>query len=306
MTVTAVYSGFETHTITLVDSDTGETYETYEVRTGTEVDLADLPMPPYREGMVFVGWLVNGELMESGTVIVNEDMVITAVLRKETFTVRFYDTMADSFFVTMEDVEYGTVLRVSDFPAPPVHEGMAFAGWDYNGRIITEETVTITRPMVFAAVYAPRTCNLTVIDDYTGETLLDTPVSVGFSLEVGEIPVPTHEGMVFVGWFINGELVTDEIITVAEDTVIHAVFEPEAPVIGDINGDGTIGIDDALMLMRYAMGTEGLTDEQIARADLNGDGAVDVFDALLALRAALNGEQPPCIKPQNTAGKAEA
>ena len=41
-------------------------------------------MPPYREGMVFVGWLVNGELMESGTVIVNEDMVITAVLRKET------------------------------------------------------------------------------------------------------------------------------------------------------------------------------------------------------------------------------
>ena len=28
-----------------------------------------------------------------------------------------------SFFVTMEDVEYGTVLRVSDFPAPPVHEG---------------------------------------------------------------------------------------------------------------------------------------------------------------------------------------
>lgn len=33
---------------------------------------------------------------------------------------------------------------------------------------------------------------------------------------------------------------------------------------------------------------------------------VDVFDALLALRAALNGEQPPCIKPQNTAGKAEA
>lgn len=219
---------------------------------------------------------------------------------------RFYDTIADSFFVTMEDVEYGTVLRVSDFPAPPVHEGMAFAGWDCNGRIITEETVTITRPMVFAAVYAPRTCNLTVIDDYTGETLLDTPVSVGFSLEVGEIPVPTHEGMVFVGWFINGELVTDEIITVAEDMVIHAVFEPEAPVIGDINGDGTIGIDDALMLMRYAIGTEGLTDEQAARADLNGDGAVDVFDALLALRAALNGEQPPCIKPQNTEGKTEA
>ena len=49
------------------------------------------------------------------------------------------------------------------------------------------------------------------------------------------------------------------------------------------------------MLMRYAIGTEGLTDEQAARADLNGDGAVDVFDALLALRAALNGEQPPCI-----------
>lgn len=60
------------------------------------------------------------------------------------------------------------------------------------------------------------------------------------------------------------------------------------------------------MLMRYAIGTEGLTDEQVARADLNGDGAVDVFDALLALRAALNGEQPPCIKPQNTVGKAEA
>lgn len=305
-TVTATYRTIDRNTITLIDSLTGEIYDTVDVRSGSTVELADLPMPPYREGVSFVGWYLNGERIETDSIVVNEDITITAELEIMTFTVKFYDHIADEFFAEIEGVEYNTELTLNDFPEPPVHDGMEFFGWNYNGQILTEDSViTVTQPVVVTAVYAPRTCRLTVIDDYTGETLLDRNVECGLVITVSEIPAADHEGMVFVGWFINGELVTDETIVVETDLVLHAVYEPEPPAVGDIDGDGAIEMDDALMLMRYAMGTENLTEEQITRADVNGDGVVDIFDALMALRMALGSELPSYIKPRNIALKTE-
>lgn len=40
-------------------------------------------------------------------------------------------------------------------------------------------------------------------------------------------------------------------------------------------------------MLRYTMGLAALTDEQIERADFNSDGTVDAQDAILILRHAL-------------------
>ena len=54
-----------------------------------------------------------------------------------------------------------------------------------------------------------------------------------------------------------------------------------------VDGSGAIETGDALLVLRYMLGVETLTEEQLAAADFDGSGTVDQADALLILRAAL-------------------
>ena len=58
--------------------------------------------------------------------------------------------------------------------------------------------------------------------------------------------------------------------------VIEPVYYP-----GDINGDESTDIEDAMILFYHIAGKEKLTDEQVALSDFNGDGSVDIADAML-------------------------
>ncbi len=59
-------------------------------------------------------------------------------------------------------------------------------------------------------------------------------------------------------------------------------FEP-----GDVNMDGEVGADDALLIMRHTMGISQLDEDALALADVNGDGEVTMEDALVVLRASM-------------------
>lgn len=58
----------------------------------------------------------------------------------------------------------------------------------------------------------------------------------------------------------------------------------EGGIIGDVNGDGEVNSEDALLVMRYSMNLCRLDD--LAAADVNGDGNVNMADALLIMRYA--------------------
>ena len=65
------------------------------------------------------------------------------------------------------------------------------------------------------------------------------------------------------------------------------IIEPEPILMGDINGDSVVDASDALIALRFSLGTAQLTDEQFTAADMNGDGNVNAADALVILRVAL-------------------
>lgn len=56
--------------------------------------------------------------------------------------------------------------------------------------------------------------------------------------------------------------------------------------LGDVNGDGSINVLDAILLLQYCAGMSAaqLDDVQLARADVAYDGSVNVLDAILMLR----------------------
>lgn len=58
-------------------------------------------------------------------------------------------------------------------------------------------------------------------------------------------------------------------------------------LLGDVNRDGKIDADDALVLLRYVMALVNADALDLSVADVNGDGKIDASDALLILRYAI-------------------
>ena len=73
-----------------------------------------------------------------------------------------------------------------------------------------------------------------------------------------------------------------DMVKIYQVKVLHG----SGGVSGDANGDGTVDVTDALLVLRYAMGLiDGLPG--MDACDVNGDGVVNMTDALIILRMAL-------------------
>lgn len=57
--------------------------------------------------------------------------------------------------------------------------------------------------------------------------------------------------------------------------------------LGDANMDGKVDLQDALVVLRAALGIENLSDEATTYADVDGDGKITLTDCSLVLKAAL-------------------
>ena len=70
------------------------------------------------------------------------------------------------------------------------------------------------------------------------------------------------------------------MVFTTEHFSLYALVVPnDNVVIGDVNSDGSVTVQDATVLQKYLAGLVTLSDEQLAVADTNGDGSVTVADA---------------------------
>jgi hypothetical protein len=76
----------------------------------------------------------------------------------------------------------------------------------------------------------------------------------------------------------------DNVFRIAEDTFTVGNDTPTpAYTLGDVNADGEIDSQDALLILEYEVGAKDLTDTQKLAADTNKDSDYDSQDALLIL-----------------------
>ncbi len=100
-------------------------------------------------------------------------------------------------------------------------------------------------------------------------------------------------GSSFIGWYTeSGELISDEAwfdVTDTGCTRLIARFGESGPEpgSGDVDGNETVSVSDAILTLRGAMSVAELTPAQIAAADVTGDGQVTVADAIRILRIAM-------------------
>ena len=67
--------------------------------------------------------------------------------------------------------------------------------------------------------------------------------------------------------------------------IFQYIWETNVP--GDVDGDGKVGTNDALIVLQCAVGKIEMTDELYVLGDVNGDSQVGTADALLVLQKAV-------------------
>lgn len=83
------------------------------------------------------------------------------------------------------------------------------------------------------------------------------------------------------GYITDDSLVVDSRGNLASKVVFKNSKTPGSErKIGDVNNDNAVDVLDSIMIQKYAVDKQQLTDEQKYYADVNNDGDVNVFDAI--------------------------
>ncbi|MCH5279780.1 MAG: InlB B-repeat-containing protein, partial [Christensenellaceae bacterium] len=172
----------------------------------------------------------------------------------------------------------------------PEMEGYSFANWTASGDIYQTGYETIYNiamgDITFTANYNVQKYRVRFYDGVNGNLINVQQVEYG---QAATPPAhPEHEGYTFMGWDVDINCIT-------ENTDVHGICVPDSeleptpepgddPIPGDVNGNGTLEVADAVEIARAALGLQQI-DEAIA--DFDGNGRVEVADATLVIRAAL-------------------
>lgn len=162
-------------------------------------------------------------------------------------------------------VEKGSTLNLTAY----------LAGADQSGNYTTGHTVVTSQPEIYYMAVDElyegdvTTWKLAGIASKNGTLSFDTS-----SLATGEY--------IFAMAGQYGENLTDAICS-APGAIRVKVIK-----YGDLNGNGSINIQDTAILYRHLKNSASLTDIQLAASDVNGDGKVNAVDAAMLYRFAAN------------------
>lgn len=143
--------------------------------------------------------------------------------------------------------------------------------------VVPETEVTISKTTVIIAAGKSVTLTAKVLpNDATNKTVTWQSSNQNVAtVSAGKIVAKKEGTAVITVSTSNGKTATCKVIVKKNNTRV---------VSGDVNGDGTTDISDALMVSRYDAGLITLTPEQIIEADINEDGNADIADALMIAR----------------------
>lgn len=197
-TFTAQYS--EIHEVVwIVDGVTIATGDTTDTRQ---------PIDPVKDHYTFVGWSVDGEVVDMEKFEITGDTTFEAVFEPVMLTVTF---MAGEQTVATVSVPYGqTVVQ----PALPER----YKGWDFDFSVPVTESITVQA--IAADPVEPS-------ETFTVQFVVDGKVIATYSSDAVTVPAdPVKDGYRFTGWAIGDSVIADPAsYQYVQDTVLTALFQ---------------------------------------------------------------------------------
>ena len=131
--------------------------------------------------------------------------------------------------------------------------------------------------------------NITIVEGTIDDGSASDTFNYGTSCTVTATPNADYH---FVNWTENGTAVSTEAsytFTVTSGRDLVANFSAQQPsLVGDVNEDGVVSIDDVSVLLSHVLGNISLTDQALINADVNGDGVISIDDVSTLLNMSMN------------------
>ena len=131
--------------------------------------------------------------------------------------------------------------------------------------------------------------NITIVEGTIDDGSASGTFNYGTSCTVTATPNADYH---FVNWTENGTAVSTEAsytFTVTSGRDLVANFSAQQPsLVGDVNEDGVISIDDVSVLLSHVLGNISLTGQVLINADVNGDGVISIDDVSTLLYMSMN------------------
>ena len=131
--------------------------------------------------------------------------------------------------------------------------------------------------------------NITIVEGTIDDGSASGTFNYGTSCTVTATPNANYH---FVNWTENGMAVSTEAsytFTVTSGRDLVANFSAQQPsLVGDVNEDGVVSIDDVSVLLSHVLGNISLTDQALINADVNGDGVISIDDVSTLLNMSMN------------------
>ena len=261
------------------------------------------PMPPTREGYVFVGW-------DKPIEYIAENAEINAVYIPE----QEYATVAingnSNLFIELGDMKQLLATITTDSALEYISiwtsTDPSIVSVDENGCIsaisVGSTTITVTLPYTGATA----TVNVTVRVNASANIVTKSNSPIGFDASgyLRGIPlgsntvaiIRTHfnnYGLVFCNG--NGEILGENDL-VTTGTLIQLydgnklIAETTAIVTGDFNCDGLVNNKDIVMINQYIKNARIANEAQMIAIDVNGDGVVNDRDTTILTNYLVNKE----------------
>ncbi len=178
--------------------------------------LGELPVP-VKEGHRFAGWFTEDEVEATAETIPTGDMTLQPKWEQITYQVSFDD-------VTVQ-FSHGDAITEEHNGVKDTH---LFLGWfTEDGREIPVGT-PVLRDMVLHSQWEPKSFEIK-LELAGGELELKGGVSATYGETYSELYTPTREGYVFVGWELDGQIITDETVVEKYEThTLTALWQEEA------------------------------------------------------------------------------
>ena len=173
--------------------------------------------------------------------------------------------------------EYGGSVFL-DFggPPPPLTFGVVVAGVT-SSKSVVGQGYSLNISVTAVDLGTPETLNVTVYANTTYVTFQNVTVSSGTSTTLA-LTWDTND-FTYGNYTISAYAwpVPNETNSASSHRTGGTVY---VGIPGDLNGDGTVDIYDAILLAGAFNSQPGMTNWN-ANADINGDGIVDIYDAII-------------------------
>lgn len=236
---------------------------------------------------VITGWVTSdGTIWRFQSDRVISDTIITATV-SDTVEVSF-DTSGGSSVDPVRVVAGGVVGYVPD----PEREGHVFGGW-YSGSIeVTPMFSTVGSDTTLTARWL--TTSTIEFDSAGGSSVPSIPVT--YTMEVGDLPIPTRSGYTFDGWYLGDQrYTTDTVYPYEHGVTLTAHWVENSPVTlskggFSVSGAFTEGAELTVQHIRFTSApvtaiyeAAGTTDLDVFSMVVESEGLSDTGSFTLSL-----------------------